>query len=408
MSKNLLLLGGGSWYKEIEKIAKKYSITLHALGNGKSPIFRISNKVKILENVDEFEIKSYIKKNKIDGVYMGGNEKLIYEVSDVLRDLGLPVYYTKNQLDNLHNKLNFKELCQSFNLPVVKKYDAGCYNSLSFCNYPVITKPVDGSGSSGFSICNNRKELEDGIRKAKNSSISKEVIVEDYVNNSSIVVFYDINNGNIECVGIEDKQSIQYKNQQSFVARLLTFQSKYKNQFIESYDKQVKEMIQYLDVRHGTIWMEVFCDGNQFFFNEAGYRFGGTMSFFPINYLTGINQVEKEILFALTGSSYVSDPTYMFERQLQPYQKYSIYCLHCDSGKITDIAGLDQLENTKNIVKVILFKNVGDVINDTGTYNQVFGVVHFIHEDEKELNGIIKTIHNILKINSNGINLLKK
>src|SRR5699024_5996940 len=136
-------------------------------------------------------MKKLIIDHDIDGVYMGGSEPVIASACQYLNELDMPCYCTKEQWDYLQNKEKFKELCISYDLPVARKYNItsdDLLNDTIDVQFPVITKPSDGSGSNGFSVANNISELKEGYQKAKSISVSGTVIVEEFVKNDGIVV----------------------------------------------------------------------------------------------------------------------------------------------------------------------------------------------------------------------------
>lgn len=64
-------------------------------------------------------------------------------------------------------------------MPVVKEYASVA----EVDEYPVIVKPVDRAGSIGISIATNRDELDKAVDYALESSISKQIIIEKYIDN---------------------------------------------------------------------------------------------------------------------------------------------------------------------------------------------------------------------------------
>ena len=69
--------------------------------------------------------------------------------------------------------------------------------SVSDMDFPVITKPADGSGSHGFSVCRSRFELDRGYSYAMDNSPTGTVIIEQFVPNESIVVIYTVSEGKL-------------------------------------------------------------------------------------------------------------------------------------------------------------------------------------------------------------------
>lgn len=156
--KRLLLLGGSLWKEAIKKIASEYEITLVATGNSKKAgIFEIADEGYEVNSTDASAMKRLIIDKKIDGVYMGGNENVIKSACAYLEELNMPCYCKKEQWEVLQDKRKFKALCMKHHLPVALQYGIQEIKNRGI-DYPVITKPADGCGSSGFTVCQNDYE----------------------------------------------------------------------------------------------------------------------------------------------------------------------------------------------------------------------------------------------------------
>ena len=245
--KRLLILGGSLWKEAIKKFAVDNEITIIATGNDKTAgIFEIADECYNIDSTDSERMKKLIIDKKIDGVYMGGSEPVIATACQYINELGLPCYCTKKQWDYLQNKTNFKELCIKFGLPVSKRYDIkekDLLNKEFDIDYPVVTKPVDGCASNGFSVCHNKIELTEGYNKAKKYSLSGNVIVEKYVPNDGIVVFYTFSDGKLKFCTIEDKYSVKYEKQGSFVGGLYSFESNCIQEFRDRFEKKLESLL---------------------------------------------------------------------------------------------------------------------------------------------------------------------
>jgi len=151
--KRLLLLGGSLWKEAIEDFARRHGIVLVAAGNNPDAgIFEIADEGYCVDSTDATMMKKLIVSKQIDGVYMGGSETVISAAVRYLNELGPPCYCTEHQWQQIQNKENFKKLCSEHGLPVVEQYSLSLHdieNQAIDIEFPVVTKPADGSGSSG-------------------------------------------------------------------------------------------------------------------------------------------------------------------------------------------------------------------------------------------------------------------
>jgi len=341
---------------------------------------------------------------------MGGSEQVIAVACEYLMELGLPCYCTKKQWNYLQNKSNFKDLCVRNGLPVVPKYEV-TNESISIPNdaYPVITKPADGCGSSGFSLCLNQEELSKGYAIAREASDSGSVVVEKFVKNDSVVVFYTFSNGKAYFSGLENKYPVRYEQQGSYVAGVFLFESSFVSEFRENFDQKVEKMFQSIGLTEGSAWIEVFHDGSNYYFNEVGYRYGGSVSIYPVDYFYNINQVAADIFYALTGESCINGHLSLIGDRVKRKKHYCIYPLHIRPGKISSISGVDELLSRDNFVVVPTTKIVGDTVKSTGTVGQIFAFVHFVFDTLDDCKEAIQIIHETIKVlDENGENLTNR
>ena len=264
--------------------------------------------------------------------------------------------------------------------------------------FPVITKPTDGCGSSGFSVCRNSEELRKGYAIARQASPTGSVIVEKFVKNDGVVVFYTFSNGKMYFSGLEDKYPVKYQKQGSYVGGLFVFESKLTQEFRLHFDEKIAEMFQSIGIREGSVWIEVFHDGENYYFNEVGFRYGGSVSIYPVDYFYQINQVAADIHYALTGESCISEHTSLIRSTLPRKKYYCIYPVHINAGTISSISGLDKIAQLENIVYLATTKYLHDRIESSGSFSQVFALVHFVCNTTEECIQTIDRIHQMLVV----------
>lgn len=412
--KRLLLLGGSLWKEAIKNYALKNGITLIATGNDQSAgIFQITQERYLVDSTDAKAMKRLIVEKKIDGVYMGGSEAVCSVACKYLGELGMPCYCTKEQWDFLENKANFKTLCETFGLPVAKRYQYSAEENDSLkIDFPVITKPTDGSGSNGFSVCNNPEELRKGFETAKKESPSGNVIVEKFVKNDSVVVFYTFSGGKMFFSGLEEKFPIRYEEQGRYVAGAHVFESSFTQEFRSKFDAKLVEMFHSIGIKEGSIWIEVFHNGSEYYFNEVGYRYSGSVSIYPVDYFYHINQVAADINYALTGRSLIEEKDHyqsLISDRVKRKEKYCIYSIHVSPGIISQVYGVEELMLMDSVVAVPVAKKEGNIVKASGTIGQVFAFVHFVFDSEQELESMIDCIHKKLQVlDTYGNNLVQR
>lgn len=401
--KRLLVLGGSMWKEEIKRIADDYGIYLISAGLYPAEIDKIADEVYHIDTIDASIMKHFIIEHKVDGVYLGGSELIINGACEYINELGLPCYCTKQTWDLLQDKSKFKALCMKFGLPCVPRYSI---NSEAI-DFPVITKPTDGCGSNGFSVCKNEEELITGYEFAKKASPTGSVLIEKFVKNDSVVVFYTFSEGKLLFSGLENKYPVKYTSHESYVAGMHLFESRYATEFRERFDEKLEKMFQSIGIKEGSLWIEVFHDGDNYFFNEVGFRYSGSVSIYPIDYFYGINQVGADIYYALTGKSMVKGHRTLIAGKVPHKKYYCIYNVHMLPGVIAKIEGVEEFRALPECVFIADRKHEGDTVNETGTVAQVFAFVHFVFDSIDECHEIVEKLYNTMHVtDTNGKELI--
>ena len=411
--KRLLLLGGSLWKEAIQQFAEKSGVELVATGNDTTAgIFEISKEKYQINSTEAEKMKFLILDKKIDGVYMGGSEAVINSASNYLNELGLPCYCTQEQWQLVQNKHQFKSLCQKYGLPVVPKYELDKDNlegSLPVEAFPVVLKPADGCGSNGFSVCKNYDELKFGYLEAAKNSPTDSVICEKFVENKAVCVFYSISGDEISFAGSEDKTPVRYPKQGSYVAGFFSFPSVFEKDFRSRYEKNIKAMFKSIGLYEGSIWIEVFHDGDEYYFNEVGYRYGGSISVYPMDYLTGINQIYRDLYYSISGKSWEGDTPALVSERIPRNEKYCVYPVHIHAGVIDRYEGLEELRKEPKMVILSPTKPVGTEVKDTGSFAQIVALTHFVYKTKEDCINMVNHIHEVFHvIDPDGKNLVNR
>ncbi len=396
--KRLLVLGGSAWIDIIKAFAYENEITLVSVGNDPSSPLATLGEYHNINSTDHEAMKSFIKDAHIDGVYIGSNETVIRHAIQYLDDLDMPHYCKVGQWDALMNKRSFKSLCIQFGIPVAPRY-AWTPNEPCDVEFPVITKPADGCASVGITICEDENELQAAYQFAMNASPTGEVLIEKLVNNDGMDVFFQITDGDIEWCALGDKYPVQFEPGAGSVAGARVLPSLYTEEFRSRFEGKLRDLFNYLGLYQGLIWMEVFHDGNEYYFNEVGYRPNGSLSIVGIDYLCGINTVAADIYYALTGKGIAHGFTSLILKDVpRDKKKVCEFWVASNPGTIANIEGIETLRMHPNVLAVFPKYKVGSTIPHTNGFAQNFCVIHFGYDDAIEMRSVIDYIRNTIKV----------
>lgn len=409
-NKRLLILGGkpiGS--VELVQRAKElgcYVIVADYLSVDESPAKKYADESWLISTAEVNELAKNCRKYHVDGILTAVHEFNINRMRELCTILDLPCYCASDAWKYCDNKSDFKALCEDNGISIANLYYCGNIDNFSCSNikYPVAVKPVDGSGSRGFSVCKRGEDLQTCMELASQFSPSKKFIIEDYIPYESVIIHYTIVNGCAIFCGMSDKKSARFSNTNAPVMGIQLFPSIGQNKYLEKYDSVVRQTLNTANFQQGPVWIEAFYDGDDtFIFNEMGFRFGGSLTYYPVKYFYNINQLD--LLIESAFKSTCTPPTIINN----PSKKngYCILPIHIRPGVINEIVGEIELKELNNVYAYVPVHFCGDKIEAWGSAQQVFCYIHYTYDDITSLKETIKHTLSILKANSpSGENLL--
>lgn len=402
--KRLLLLGGSNSTDDILRFAEENNVTLVATAHpryGVTPLKAIAHESYDVNAIDEEGLAALIRERRIDGVFPGGNEDIMPHAIAAAEACGLPVYCTLPMWDRCANKAEFKRMCREAGLPVAKTWDLSV-TAPQDIPYPVAVKPADSSGSQGFSIVRAADELLPAVERARPFSRTDTVLIEEFVPYDASILHYTLIGGEILFGGISDKRSMLLGRDRGSVMALQEFPSADTDAYLAAFDEKVKAMFRRNGMRDGPVWIEAFNDRGRFVFNEMGYRFGGSMTYYPIRYFTGLDQLEFLLRFALGDRPDPAGLDRLIRRDVPAGKRYAILPLHVRPGTIRAVEGEAEVAALPEVYAYVPVHRTGDVVRGTASVSQVFCYLHILFDDERELSAAADRIGGMLSVRGEG------
>lgn len=388
MYKKLLILGGKPiGAVEITEAAKKrgiYTIVADYLPTNESPAKRIADEAWNISTADLEGLEKKCLESHVDGVIAGVHEFNIKKSLELAEILKLPKFCTLSQWDICVNKKKFKKMCVENGIAVSKDF---LLEKVTENDFPLICKPADGSGSRGFSICRNSNELIAAYKKAQEFSETQDVLIEEYNPFDSVIIHYTIIDGEPYFSGMSDKISMLLNGKGSVMA-MQQFPARHLEAYMEELNKKVVGMFKRQNFKNGVCWIEAFDNNGKFIFNEMGYRFGGSLTYYPVKYHTDFDQLNYLIDLSLG----IKDRKFLPQKEIVGDKKYAILPLHVKAGTIQKITGVESVEALKNVYAYVPVHFEGDKIEEWGSAQQVFCYLHLIYNNLKDLKNLIDTI----------------
>lgn len=409
--KKLLLLGGVKTACAIvEKAHEMGAYVAVADYNTDSPAKRIADEAVLIDATDVKTIVQWCRDNRIDGVTTGFVDILMPVVYEVCKELGLPYYATPKMLSMSMNKVDFKETCEKYDVPVPKTYMIGSeiqeevYDTIQ---YPVFVKPLDASGSRGAGACYNRAELDKQFQDALSYSPTKNAVVEDYITGTEFLLDYVGVNGEFRLLSMFDRYMSLGRGTAINYSNVCLCPSEKINQYYEETNPKILKMFKDLGFTDGLIFLQGHTDGNRITFYEMGCRLGG--SFFELEQaVIGLNPVEMTVRCALTGN--MMDNINQVSPRSADFPKVAMvanYLLEGDDETVAKIEGVEEVKSLDTYVALIQQRDVGCHFGKDRTVDKPILSFFMVANDIEKIKETLAFMNEKLKVtNADGKSLL--
>lgn len=399
--KRLLIMGGMRISCEIVRKAKEMGIVAIVADyypKEQSPAKLIADEDIQVSVTDVDAVVEVIKRENIDGVFVGFNDMLLPYYADICTKAGLPCYGTKNQFETLIAKDKYKALCRKFGVPTIQEYDVNDTD----IRYPILVKPVDSSGSRGITICHNLQELEKAVEIGKEASKTGKVLIERYMDGREVTVFWTFQDGNYYLSALGNRH-VKHNQGQDVIPLPVgyTFPSVFLPKYRAEVEDNCKRMFSHLGIKDGMLFMQCKVEDGTCYVYDMGFRLTGSLEYKILERVCGYNPLEMMIQFALTGKmgeeSIANKATPEFATPA-----FNVSCLSAP-GTIKDIIGVEEVKSFPEVEDVVIAHAPGEVITEQmrGLLAQITVRVLGSVQTKEELLPIMQKIDNTIHILGN-------
>ncbi len=412
--KKLLILGGSAYMTE--SVLKAQALGVYTIVTDwheleKSPAKRAADEYWMVSLADTDEMVRKIRENHVDGVFANYTDLFLPYYVDICEKAGLPCLANMQQIRTLTNKDLSKQLCIEHGISVSKRYQISSVediDDLQGITFPVLTKPVDNSGQNGIFVCTKHEELKSLYEKSLKFSVSKNVIIEEYVQGDYTVMFYTIQNGHVTLATMADKPVYgNFKNNLPKMPMGYFLPSQYVNLCKGKMLPKVQSFVTDLGLKNGVIGIEAVVKEGDIFVFEMQFRLGGMHHHDFVRKENGMDILEMLLRFALTGKFEGWDAS--------KYDNANFKHTYCSLNLLVEPDHVAKIENTDIINSIpsiyaytqMLFE--GDSVKQPGTTDQIAFKFSMEGESRETLIEDIRRIQESIKIfNNNGKNIVMK
>lgn len=409
--KKLLVLGGVTLEGDIVRYAQNMgAYVIVADYDENSPAKKIADKAVLINALDVDAIVKYCIDEGVDGITTGFVDILLEPCYEACKRLNLPCYITPKMLSMSTNKIDFKNTCCNYDVPVPRTYLMGnhieeeTYKNIKF---PVFVKPLDGSGSRGAGVCRDRAELSEKFAEAISLSASGNAIIEDYITGRDFLLDYMAVGGEFRLLSIFDRymasdrgSAVNYSNIAIAPSHMVDF-------YLNNINDKVISMFKSLGFTDGLFFLQGYYNNNKVTFFEMGCRLGGSYYNHQQEVL-GYNAVDMIVRYALTGSM-VEDIT-VVRKDSAKYEKYALDCNYLLKGTdetVARIEGIDAIKSMPTCIQTQEFHGIGYHYGRDKTVDRPIFVAEVVADSKSKVIESVNFINKTFDVfNKNGDSLL--
>lgn len=414
-SKKLLILGGSAYMTDVINKAKElgiYTIVTDWHNPDRSPAKKIADEYWMVSLSEIDELAKLVKEHNIDGIFTNYTDLFLPYYVALCEKTGLPCLANMDQISAITYKDLSKQMCIDHGISVSKRYPVAKpdeLDNLKDIQFPVLTKPVDNSGQNGIYVCTNWDDLKTRFEESFNYSVSKKVMVEEYVQGDYAVMFYTVQNGHVTLASMADKPV--YGNFENNLPKL-PMGYFMPSQYVDLCEKimlpKVQSFVTDLGLKNGVIGIEGVVKDNDIFVFEMQFRLGGMHHHDFVRKENGMDIMAMLLRFAITGKFEGWDASVCDNAHFKNH-----YCsLNIFIEPFKKIAKIENIEKIKEMSPVYGFKQMlyeGDIVQNPGTTSQIFCKVSLEDTDYDALIRDLQYIQEMLGVyDEEGNNLILK
>ena len=396
--KKLMLLGGLRYLLPVIEEAHKlgaYVITADYLPDNIA--HKYSDEYCNVSIIDKDAVLAKAKELEIDGILSHAVDPGVVSAAYVAEQMGLPFQTSYKAACILQNKSLFRQFLMEngFNCPHAKGYDniEDALKDVDYYDWPVIVKPVDSAGSKGVTKVENPKELPQAIEIALASSISKNFIIEDFLEKEGFSVGSEsfVVDGKLLYNGFYD----QYFNDEAsnpYTPSAEVWPSIMKQDYQDEIKSELQRLITLLGITTGLFNVECrVCKNGKAYLMEVSPRAGGNRLAEMLNHAADVNINEAETRKAIgLPIGNIHEPNYKGH--------FAILVLHSEKEGIFDGITIDDDFRIEHIIEEEVRVLLGDKITSFSGANAALGTLFLKFNTREELAEALLNQNNWLKV----------
>ena len=395
--KKLMILGGSRYAIPVIKAAHElgaYVITCDYLPDNIA--HKYSDEYCNVSIIDKDAVLEAARSLGIDGITSFGCDPGVVTAAYVAEKLGLPSVGSYEAVSILQNKGKFRKFLSDngFTVPTAKQYTVleDAAKDVGMFHWPVIVKPTDSAGSKGVTKVDKSDDLAVAVEHALNNSISKEFIIEDFIEKKGC-------SSDSDCFSVDGTLKFVSFSAQRFdrmavnpyAPAAFSWPSTLSKQHENELTREIQRLITLLGLKTSIYNIETReCTDGKAYIMECSPRGGGNRFAEMIRFSTGVDLIKATVLAALGEN--------VDEVEQRSYNSHwAEVILHSDSEGIFDSLFVSD-EIKDNVVEKDLWVSHGDSVRNFTGANETIGTLVLRFDDESKMLNVIDNIENFVSV----------
>lgn len=397
-NKKLLLLGGSRNMKEVLDAAHSMGYIVGITDwydTYRSPIKLLADEYFNVSITDNSEIDKLIRDNNYNAVLTGYTDSYLSVYADICERNQLHCYGSSRQFGILTDKSLYKTLFEKFRVPIIEQITFEEIDE-QFCNYPIILKPVDGSGGKGIEIVNDYFEFEHLLNNYNLGDIRQNYIIEPYIEDrKEMTAFFLFIDGECYVSGTANRFLSTTLGTKIGLPMFYSMPSSYDNIFREHTAPPMIRLFKELGLMDGMLFAQcIIYDGKPRVY-DVGYRLTGTLEYKLQEKMYGFNPLKMIINHSINGTMIYNNNTFDGNKILNNSQYGFNVTILGKPGMISLIRGEERVRRIPDVIDIAFKMVEGEKItNDmVGTLGQIICRVFFVSESLERSGQVLTEIY---------------
>ncbi|MBR3758930.1 MAG: ATP-grasp domain-containing protein [Bacteroidaceae bacterium] len=397
--KRLMLLGGLRYLLPV--IEEAHKLGVHVITADYLPdniAHKYSDEYCNVSIIDKEAVLKAAQELQIDGILSHAVDPGVVSAAYVAEQMGLPFQCSYKAACILQDKSLFRQFLadNGFNCPHARGYSnlEDALKEVDDFTWPVIVKPVDSAGSKGVTKVESPKDLPTAIRTALEASISKNFIIEDFLEKEDFSVGSEsfIVNGQLMYNGFYD-QYFDNEAVNPYTPSAEVWPSSMAQKHQNEVKSELQRLINLLGITTGLFNVECrLCKNGKVYLMEVSPRAGGNRLAEMLNYAADININEAETRKALgLPIGNIHEPNYKGH--------FAILVLHSEKKGVFDEIIIDGTFREKHVIEEEIRISKGDMVDSFIGANAAIGTLFLKFDTREELAQALANQKEWLKIN---------